>query len=350
MKKPEKPEQTVGMKSEQVEAFLRRQGVDFHCLDLPFGVFNVQASLSNQARVADDDPALDEEWVQFYQWRYEDGEQAPALIAYQRPGGKYVLLDGNRRLAAAMRAAKKAGVTRHTTYVVESSDPLVLERVGAGANRDLVGAPPTRATLLAQAVRMVKHGMLQSDAMKVLHLTKEQVSNAVRLAEVSELLGAHNVKRTALMTDSWLRDLMPLRRAGDDVFVEAVKTARDVGANGDQARELARAVQKQPTQDGKLKAVRQFAASDEAKASKGATKVGTINVRRAHPFPRDCFPKALREVDNLLRSAVKAALTPSTPQQRRDLRDLAAGVVAGLCHHFGFGAEVLKPRKEARRG
>lgn len=134
----------------RIENWLRSQEVTFTGpTPVRLNDFDVKSSKNNQAR----DVALVDDAVDAYHQSLKLGDTLPALIVFKR-GTKYIIIDGNNRLAAAT----KFGADRVMCYVVSSdldSNALMMLTLSANATN---GQPVTRAWRLRQAVSLVANG------------------------------------------------------------------------------------------------------------------------------------------------------------------------------------------------
>src|SRR5262245_2941145 len=111
------------MRSELYQAFLSRQGVDWRYLEsVPVASINLQRSLRGQARLEN---PVDIELIDQYTVGYKAKDQFPAVVGYQTNRDQYNLIDGVQRTHAMIRAK----VTETDLYLVETSDPAVIDRL-----------------------------------------------------------------------------------------------------------------------------------------------------------------------------------------------------------------------------
>lgn len=108
--------------------------------------FGVQWTYSNDISIDDLAPdwdrhnkgrrrATNDDAIQEYAKRTEDGEQAPAVVVLKRQDGKFDVLDGVQRISAAILL----GVTRFSAYVVTTDSESVSSIIRVLANRKLSG-------------------------------------------------------------------------------------------------------------------------------------------------------------------------------------------------------------------
>jgi len=117
---------------------------------VPISGFDLDRSLHNQARFE----PIDEKTVDLYTEAVRRGDQFPAVLAYKASArGRYVIIDGNHRLSAHIRAESPIDV-----YEVErTTDPRTIALLTFALNTRH-GRPTTEAERVQQALYLVDNG------------------------------------------------------------------------------------------------------------------------------------------------------------------------------------------------
>lgn len=165
------PKATPAQPDPKIEAMLTEHHVTF-TFDpaFPLARIDVTRSLQNQARVGD---ALDDDTVETYVASYKRGDTFPPLIANKpTPGSrKRVLVGGNHRIAAAIRA----GRTIHGCYLIEAEPETALLLSYIDNSRH--GRPPSKKERLAQAAHLVDTGYQNRQAAAICGVLEPELSN-----------------------------------------------------------------------------------------------------------------------------------------------------------------------------
>lgn len=306
-------------------------------------------SLGNQARL---EHRIDDDLVESYRQVYEaDGSVFPPLVAYYpgvstRPGPKpkLVLIDGNNRLAAARKAKR----TTHDIYLVDCSDPRVIDRVTWTFNNLVNGKRLTPYESLEHASSYVrKYGMDVTTAAKEWGLTRTKLQRHLKLTELKETLERNKVKRTPLLSDDKLYSMSSLQQAGEDVLCAAAVVVGENGLTNQDIDTMLRDVAKAPTSQEKKAVIDRIAASEDAKRRRAETKGGTVNVKRNDP--RDQLTSLITRGNRLFDKYERAALKPA-PEDYKEQRVSAAALCHNLSLLFGFGSVVSDEDRGKSKG
>jgi hypothetical protein len=145
--------------------------------DLAVGDVDANASLANQARLE----ALSEEVVDRYAADMERGDTFPPIVVNRirsRRGERLVLVGGNHRLTAALRA----GVPTLAAYVIDAPPELVF-RLTIEDNRRH-GYPPTESERTMQAAHLVALGYSRGDAAAICGISIDKVQRHFAVTDV----------------------------------------------------------------------------------------------------------------------------------------------------------------------
>lgn len=171
--------------------------------NIPLAHFDVEASKRNQSRFR---PLL-EDVVDSYALAMLDGVQFPAVIAYER-AGRYILLDGNQRLAAA----RIAELETLDAYVVEVEDSYLRDLLARTLNVRLDGQQITSEERIAHATYLVeKAGVSVQAAAARFYLRPGTLSGQMRAQEVRRDLEGQGIKLDRKMPETTLRALSPIK-------------------------------------------------------------------------------------------------------------------------------------------
>jgi len=133
--------------------------------------FDLERSRHNQARFE----AVDEHTVQLYTEAVKRGDQFPPVIAYKASArGRYILIDGNHRLAAHAAADKPLDVYE----VAQGTDPRTLALMTFGFNTRH-GKPTSEAERVSQAVYLVDNGASLDKAAAAVNIPPRQLKKAL---------------------------------------------------------------------------------------------------------------------------------------------------------------------------
>lgn len=161
--------------SEDIEAWLNGQTppVAFEpCRMIKLDQINESASRSNQAR----DIPVSTETVDRYAQMIRNGDKFPPMVVY-RNGNKYVVIDGNNRLAAA----KKENVTEWECYVLAddvTSEMIQLLTMGANARH---GLPVSAEWRSHQANHLMNLGFSNDVVAKTLGMSSRGIKDAQKV-------------------------------------------------------------------------------------------------------------------------------------------------------------------------
>lgn len=318
------------MRNPTYEQALDRQGVRWEYREaVPLDSIDAARSLRNQARL---EAPIDEELVGAYARADKDGLALPPLVAWRPGRGRWVLIDGNQRLAAYRRNGRKEA----DAYAVESTDAKVIDRLTWTFNNSVNGRRLTAAEALEHAVAYArKYAVPAAEAAKEWGVHPGTLSNKVRQAELLDVLRRHDVRVTPTLADGALAALAPLQTVGEDLFVKAVGAVKDTGISAEDARDLARQVSRAATVAAKAKAIDDFAASPKVVERRAETKGGRTRTRP--DAPRERFVRLVRELCNLVEDYPAEAVRPR-PSDWKPTRERAADLVARLTLLFGLGA------------
>ena len=159
------------MKDEKTEQWLTKRHVEFkYEPEFPISSIDMEASLSNQARIA---APLDPETVERYKMDYELGDEFPAvLLRKTNPRAKkWVLLGGNHRITAALQA----GLEVHSAYLITCTAEVVPLLTYEDNRRH--GMPPSRHERIRQGVHLVELGWTGKDAAAAVGVNGSEISN-----------------------------------------------------------------------------------------------------------------------------------------------------------------------------
>lgn len=212
----------------KVEDYLDKKGVQwtFHPA-VPVDQFDADKSLRNQARIAQ---PLDEKRVEQYAEDMRRGDEFPPVIAHGQPG-KYVIADGNHRLAGATRAKRPLAVY----HVVGDARTIVLITFEANTKH---GLPTSEEERIQHALYLIDNGSSIPEAAQVLSLPRKTVEKASIARSTSDRF------RDAKLPAGTVEKLTePIRRrlaniSTDEGFAAAVNLAADAGMASNEVWEL----------------------------------------------------------------------------------------------------------------
>lgn len=138
---------------------------------VPLSQFDVEKSLHNQARFE----PVDEKTVELYAEAVRRGDDFPAVLAYKPTArGRLVMIDGNHRLSAHIRADRPVNV-----YEVDrKTDPRTVALMTFAFNTRH-GRPTTEAERLSQAIYLVDNGSSMDHAAAAVSIPVKHLKRAM---------------------------------------------------------------------------------------------------------------------------------------------------------------------------
>lgn len=213
-----------------IEAWLdeRHVAYEFHPA-LSVSDVDAGASLANQARLE----ALNEEVVDRYAADMERGDHFPPIIVNKvrgRRATRLVLIGGNHRLTAAMRAK----IPTLPAYVVEAEPEMVVRLTFEDNRRH--GFPPSEEERLFQAAHLVATGYSQTQAAEVCGVSLGKLNRALSLQGADQRAKDLGVKSWTSMpkTTRWRLGAVQ----SDPVFAGAAQLAVDTAMQANDIYEL----------------------------------------------------------------------------------------------------------------
>lgn len=211
-----------------IENWLDGHGLPYAHKTLKLENIDKNASLRNQARVG---APLNDDQVLMYAAAMENGDQFPPLVVYQQTEAKkYIVIDGNHRMAAH----ELVGHESVDTYVVEKPSSAQVVTLTFEANTKH-GLPTSMDERLRQAVLLVERGATQKSAAQRLGVPERRVQDAVyvrRGDRRAETMGLS--RRWYDLSQSTRRLLAGLHN--DNTFKEAATLAMDVKMSSPEAQ------------------------------------------------------------------------------------------------------------------
>lgn len=253
------PEMTGWTRDTAVEGLLARLGVVWvYRRNVQTVLIDRTLSLSNQARLG---LSLDKDVVEEYALAMLEGDAFPALVAYPRGDGTYILAGGNHRL----HAADEAGITHLDLYELNVKDQAMRRLITTSLNR-LVGVRPGRADTVEQAIMWVdNYRKTAREAARLYGIPESTLTTEMRVRSARkriQLAGvmADKLGKTAIRTISTIPN--------DIVLREAARLQADASLTEPDLRRMVQEVRNQRTEAGQLEVVRQWAGRDEVKFRK----------------------------------------------------------------------------------
>lgn len=272
---------------------------------VPLSSIDVEASKRNQARLAQ---AIDPGIVQRYVLAMESGAQFPALVAWKNVAGRYVLIDGNHRLAAMLQVRRAEA----NLFVVQTMDPLVIERLTRTANL-LNGYGVSPADALEQACYLVeKLNYVPSSAASLCLVPVKKLTDTIRIRKIRTRLGG--LRSAKQLSDNAVQALgrIPI----DPPLRAAAELVAGAGFSGEETVTLAREICEGTDEGQMLAIVDKVKALPEIRERLMRTAGGRLVIRNEQR--RQLF-MALTGLNNLLQrypSAIALGLTVTERKER----------------------------------
>ncbi len=213
---------------EATESWLKSHGATY-----TFGTINLEqvdkvASHRNQARVSG---PINDETVVLYAAAIEQGDQFPPLVVNQKKDGKFVVIDGNHRVAAY----ELNDVQTSEAYIVSDINETqrLLLTFEANTKHGLATGLQER---LRQAVNLVEMGATMVEASKNLGLPFSRVQNAVAQFRTDKRLTQLGVPRWDRIPTTTRRRLASI--TSNTVLAETARLAVESQMSGAELENL----------------------------------------------------------------------------------------------------------------
>jgi uncharacterized ParB-like nuclease family protein len=178
---------TVTMNAPATEKWLQGHGLDFAMKEVHLTEIDRDASHRNQARVG---APVNDDTVILYATAMEKGDEFPAAVLYQRKDGKYIVIDGNHRIAAAdLKGAKS-----YPGYVIENPSDVQVRMLTYEANTKH-GLPTSLDERVQQAVHLVNLGSKPEEAARMLGVPASRLGSALRVTKADQRAAELNVNK-----------------------------------------------------------------------------------------------------------------------------------------------------------
>ncbi len=166
---------SVTMNSPATEKWLQSHGMDFTLREVHIDQIDREASHRNQARVG---APVNDDTVLLYATAMEKGDEFPAGVMYQRRDGKYIVVDGNHRIAAA----DLRGLKSYPAYVIDNPSDVQVRMLTYEANTKH-GLPTSLDERVQQARHLVNLGSKPDEAARMLGVPASRLQNALRVTQ-----------------------------------------------------------------------------------------------------------------------------------------------------------------------
>lgn len=190
-------------RNEATETWLKSHGATYDFKTINLDQIDKVASHRNQARVSG---PINDETVILYGAAIESGDEFPPLVVNQRRDGKFVVIDGNHRVAAY----ELNNVEQVEAYVVSdiTETQRLLLTFEANTKHGLATGLQER---LRQAVNLVEMGASMIEAAKNLGLPMSRVQSAVQQFRTDKRLQQLGVQRWDRIAPTTRRRLYNVR-------------------------------------------------------------------------------------------------------------------------------------------
>lgn len=231
-------------RDENIETWLKSHGATFDLQTIDLANVDRAASHRNQARISG--PVM-EETVILYASSMEQGDQFPPFVASKRKDGKYVVVDGNHRVAAY----DLNDIAKAEAYILSNMTDTQRAVLTFEANTKH-GLPTGLQERLRQAIHLVELGATQTDAARALGLPLRRVEAAVMQFQTDKRLQQMGIQRWDRIPATARRRLHSIHsekvlRSVVELAIESKMTGMDVdnlvarvnaAPRGDEPRQL----------------------------------------------------------------------------------------------------------------
>ncbi len=321
------------MRSSVYEQALEKSGVKFSYEEkIPLDEINIVRGRQTQARLI----PIDENLVESYKEMIEEGFEPPPIVVFKPPRSKYVPIDGNQRLAANERAKKHKKRT-WDAYVIETEDPMIIDRVCWTFNNLVNGRRLSYEECMEHAIVFAKkYGLSQEQAAKEWGVKRIDLNKRIVEIDMRELAAKHKVEIPDAMPVTTIVTLSPLRRIGDDVAAKALEAAASTGIGLEDTQDLVVRVRDARTHEQKMKVIEEFVEDPKVQQRAAETQQGR---RRPSPPPRVELQRWLDHGNALLQKFKdKKAFKPQGKADVDNYRAIARQVANQLIEIYGLGA------------
>lgn len=249
----------------QVEAFLDIEGAAWHYAGwVKIDDVDIVNGVNQQARFTKFNKDNHDDYARVYR---QGHPPMPPIVLFVMPSGKYGIIDGNHRI----NAAKSVNLNEIEAYVVDSNDPLLIERLRRAFNR-LNGERVSSREAMAHAVHLVLYsGHSELAVAEELNLDKWSVYSAVRAARARQRIEKHGIDTTKMERSALERiQRIPL----DSVLVPVARLIQRAQLPSDQASKLASAIMEKTSETDMLAVVAEWEQSLAGRIA--ANRNGTI--------------------------------------------------------------------------
>jgi len=293
----------------EIEAWLQSRGVSAE-YESDFGLYLIdkETSLRNQARVGQ--PLIDEV-VERYEVAMRDGAVFPPIVLYQTSKNKYVVVDGNHRVQAALRAE-----TSLDAYVIKEASPTQITLMTYEANTRH-GEPTSQAEREQQAMHLVDLGTPLAEAASMLGIKAQRLEYLQSDQEAAKRLSSlgynpnefgvtlrrrmHNVRSDVVLT-SLARLALDTKMTATDIdnAVPRINAQRNEGQQISVVEEIRRERQTLVKESA--------GGSVGEKRTRPLIRINNI-VKRIHDFDANSLPK---DMDPVVKEQMRTALMDAT--------------------------------------
>ncbi len=226
----------------EVEAWLQKHNIEYAPpIAIPMSYIDEKRSRANQARK---DPLVADS-VERYTTAFKAGAKFPPIVGYLI-AGKFVIIDGNNRQAAA----RKAGLDEIVGIVISAETPselIQLLTIEANAHH---GVTPDLSWRLQQAFYLCGVGFSDVDAAEAAAVTLQQLRNARILKEADQRARSLKVHGFADLPATSRQNLNALK--DNPVFYQAAMVATTTAMTIDETRDMVRAVKAERSEGARI--------------------------------------------------------------------------------------------------
>jgi hypothetical protein len=308
-----------GMPDPIVEQWLNEMGVRWSYIPhIPLRWFVDRDDMSHQLRSLE--RPLNIETVEEYQTAIQAGARFPALVAYMRDDGRYGIVAGNHREAAAHRA----GVNTFDAYIITEQDEGILALLAMTSNQMMGMRPPREVALEHARMLCQRFNLPATEAARRMCIPVTAVRDANRGDAARRRLEKHGVQ--AALPLPVLVEMAAV--SNDHTLVAMAQLVAQTGIGRDQVRDLAREVRQEGTEQAQLQEVQRWAARPEMQHLAAQRRVRPEAARTPSMSRRLRFLKHLKDLQALAArrdSLVDLGIT--LPDEQAHVRELWRALV-----------------------
>ena len=235
--------------SDRIAEWLTEKGVAFSKVEtLLIAEIDIKESLKNQARLASG--AINKDQMEVYHTALTNGDLFPPIVVMKR-ADKYIIIDGNNRIAAAKQAEFEAWP--FGAYVVEDPTAAQLRSLLISANKTH-GLPTSIDDRIEHAVFLVEeYGQSKTIAAQTVGVSISKLKRYFERREVADRAKRLGIRKLHTISATSIEVLGRIRL--DDIFAKAVELTIAHNLTSDEAKKFQKIIRNLHTREEQMNAI-----------------------------------------------------------------------------------------------